>query len=181
MQYLKEWNHPDFMQFARYLVENGVKMPMLEKIGLFQPGEEPLFVKFVRENRIPTMRGRQATSISLKDKETRRHLLTALSLYKRVDLAFAAKTNQLPRALVQAYQKFALIHNIAENETKLTLERFIIAVTSEDYSNINIETCAKCTGKYIRSSFESTKVYGCIDCEDRNTPLFTGLLQKKAA
>ncbi|WP_165572060.1 FlhC family transcriptional regulator [Comamonas thiooxydans] len=178
---MKEWNHPDFMEVAKYLVMNGVKMPMLEKIGLFHPGEDKLFLKFVRENRIPTMRGRQATSISLKDKTTRRHLLTALSLYNRVDLAYAAKTNQLPRALVQAYQKFALIHNIEANDTKLTLERFIIAATSEEYSNINIETCSKCTGKYIRSSFESTKVYGCIDCEERRTPLFTGLAQKKAA
>lgn len=181
MQYLKEWNHPDFYEVARYLVENGVKMPMLEKIGLFKSGEKGLFVKFVRENGIPTMRGRQATSISLNDESTRRHLLTALCLYKRVDLTFAAKTNQLPRALVQAYQKFALIHNIAENETKLTLERFIIAVTSEDYSNINIETCTKCTGKYIRSSFDENKVYGCIDCEKRKTPLFTRLVKKKAA
>jgi hypothetical protein len=182
MAYTKlEWNDPEFTEVAAFLVENGVKLPLLMKIGLYQRGEEKLFTRFIRENRLKPTRGRQATSVSLKDKSVRRHLLTAICFYNRQDLSAAVKQNQLPKAIVKAYKYFQLVHNTAENGTKLTIERFILAVTSEEYNSITIENCNKCSGKYIRSSLESRDVYGCISCEAGSKPIFTSLPKKQVA
>ena len=107
MAYTKlEWNDPEFTEVAAFLVENGVKLPLLMKIGLYQRGEEKLFTRFIRENRLKPTRGRQATSVSLKDKSVRRHLLTAICFYNRQDLSAAIKQNQLPKAIVKAYKYF---------------------------------------------------------------------------
>lgn len=181
MSYLREWNDPEFAVVAKFLVENGVKMPLLEKIGLIQSGEEKLFQRYIRENRLKPMRGRAATSVSLGDRSIRRHLLTAICFYHRQDLVSATKQNKLPHAIVKAYRFFQQVHNTEINGTKLTVERFILAVTSEEYNSIAIETCGKCSGKYIRSSFESNEVYACLSCEDKARPLFTSLVAKKRA
>ncbi len=179
MTYLKEWNDPAFSEVAHFLVENGVKLPLLERIGLYKSGNEKLFQRYIRENRLRPARGREATSVSIRDKSVRKHLLTAICLYHRQDLAAASIQGTLPRAIVNAYKYFQIVHNTAENGTKLTLERFILAVTSDDYTSIAIETCSTCAGKYIRSSCETTDVYGCISCEEGTKPLFTGLMKHR--
>ncbi|MEQ6436320.1 hypothetical protein V8Z74_15000 [Comamonas sp. w2-DMI] len=176
MTYLKEWNDPAFSEVAHFLVANGVKMPLLERIGLYERGSEKLFQRYIRENHLKPARGREATSVSIRDKSVRKHLLTAICLYHRQDLAAASMQGTLPRAIVNAYRYFQIVHNTIENGTKLTLERFILAVTSEGYRSIVIETCSVCAGKYIRSSSETTDVYGCISCEEGTKPLFTGLI-----
>lgn len=171
--YSKKWEDPDFRELAKYLVENGVKMPLLVQIGFIKSGEENLFQRYIRLNHLTPMRGRQATSVSLKNSDMRRHLLTALLCYHRQDLSAASKENNLPRAIVTAYRHFRLLHNIDENGTKLTLDRFILTVTSQEMSNIVIDTCNECSAKYIRSTHEVTDTFGCTNCESEIKPIFT--------
>jgi hypothetical protein len=179
--YPKKWHNPEFQEVANYLVENGVKMPLLEKIGLFKRGEDQLFQRYIRDQGLKPTRGRQSTNLSIKNRELRRHLLTALSFYHRQDLASALQENALPRAIIKAYQYFTIVHNTVDNGTKLTLELFVLAVTNEEIGAIEIDVCSKCSGKYIRSSSESTTLYKCIACEDNTKPIFTGILERKVA
>ncbi|QXW20147.1 hypothetical protein KXJ72_17750 (plasmid) [Comamonas aquatica] len=177
--YSKKWDDPDFREIANFLVENGVKMPLLVRIGLIKSGEESLFQRYIRLNHLTPMRGRQATSVSLKDSNMRRHLLTALRCYHRQDLTSASKENNLARAIVTAYRHFCLLHNIEEVGTKLTLDRFILAVTSQEMSNIVIDTCPECSAKYIRSTHEVTETFGCTSCELEIKPIFTSKIAQQ--
>lgn len=162
--YPARWNDPAFADIACYLVQQKVKMPYLVKIGLIREDERQMFAKFINAKALEPGRGRASQTLDLKDKALRTELTTALNIYNRQALGLAVADGDLARAIVKAYKYFnQLVRTPGGN--KLTLERFIIAVIDEEYSDIALEDCGDCGCKYIAWGGSNLEPYSCTLCK----------------
>lgn len=159
------WNAPVFTANAKYLVENGVKIPSLVKIGFIKDGEKGMMNKYIKHHRLEPCRGRAVVSICLKDKEMRAQLSTALNIYNRLSIAGAVAEGNLANVIVKAYKHFEVVFEADVNEVKLTLERFIISVTEAGYTDFVTTQCKDCGQRYVAGGGMNLERYDCCLCD----------------